>query len=479
MNIDMTRFPLVATLALSLLAAASTSAHADFLFGRLTPAGGEADESSGAVDVSADGRTVVFSSDSKMWVGDTYNGTRAVAVDLDTGLVEAVSMSPQGLIRGEGPVVSGDGRYVAFLTYSSSYGTGWQVLRKDRQTGDLQLASANAAGQAADGGTNDNTASISADGRYVAFQANSSNLPTARVGLDAVPVPEGSSGEIYVKDMASGQLKVASLKSDGSSSGGQCAMAPHALSVNGRYLIMRCVVAMVGGATSGQIYVRDLQAGTTELVSRSASAPNGSSAFAYYPAISPGGRFVGFKAAGYGGLGYADGATINGNSGVFLRDRQSGTTISIPRPALIPSDDYDSCSVSAISDVASVVLACYHNWTASARYPQVFLFVPGAGAPELISPAANTAQPSNGSAGTTLAVNASGLSMAWESDASNIDPDDHNGKTDIFILADESMFTDIVFANGFETVPAMRMAPERKARVEPIRSGMSVAGDKR
>ena len=129
-------------LALSALAGFSSHAQADFLFGRITPENGEATESSWAADVSADGRTVVFSSDSKMWVGDTYNGTRAVAVDLDTGLIEAVSVSPQGLIRGESPVVSGDGRYVAFLTYGSTYGPGWQVLRKDRQTGALVLAAA-------------------------------------------------------------------------------------------------------------------------------------------------------------------------------------------------------------------------------------------------------------------------------------------------------------------------------------------------
>lgn len=433
------------------LAAVAGTAHAGFLYGRLTPQGGEADASSRAVDVSADGRTVVFSSDSQDWVGDTYNGTRALAVDLDTNTVEAISVGQSGVFRGEGPVVSGDGRYVAFLTYGSAYGPGWQVLRKDRQTGALELASSNASGQAANNGTNDNTASISADGRYIAFQASADNLPSALPNRTSGGiVPAGSSGEIYVKDMVSGQVKVASLKSDGSSSGGTCAMLPHALSATGRYLTMLCSPAMVTGASSGQAYVRDLQANTTELISRSASAPNGSTAFANRPAISPNGRFVSFQMRGYGGLGYANGVDSSGNSGVYIRDRQTGTTTPIPRPTLLPDTEYDSCSASAISDVASVVLACLNSWAGAGRYSQVFLFVPGAGAPELISPAANTAVASNGSAGTTLAVNASGLSMAWESDASNADANDHNGKTDIYVLADESMFTDVIFANGFE-----------------------------
>lgn len=480
MDLATTRRTLVSALILAGLSAACGPARADFLYGRLTPQGGEANENSRSVDVSADGRTVVFSSDSQMWVGDTYNGTRALAVDLDTGVVEAVSVPPGGnLIRGEGPIVSGDGRYVAFLSYSTVYGPGWQVLRKDRQTGALELASSDASGQPAIGGTNDNTASISADGRYVSFQASSSNLPSASSRqADGDVAPAGSSGEIYVKDMVSGQVRIASLKADGSASGGTCSALPHALSGNGRYLAMLCSPAMVAGATTGQAYVRDLQANTTELVSRGASAPNGSSAFANRPAISPSGRFVSFQTRGYGGLGYADGAHIESNSGVYVRDRQAGTTIAIPRPTLLPTSEYDSCSVSAISDIASVMLACYNNWTGTGRYPQVFLFVPGAGAPGLISPAAGTAQASNGSAGTTLAVNASGLSMAWETDASNADPDDHNGKTDIFVLVDESVIIDDIFANGFEAATASRPVLAAPVRVLPVRSNAS-AGEVR
>jgi hypothetical protein len=230
---------------------------------------------------------------------------------------------------------------------------------------------------------------------------------------------------------------------------------------------------MVAGATSGQAYVRDLQANTTELISRSAAVPNGTSTFANRPAISPSGRFASFQMRGYGGLGYADGANESSNSGVYVRDRQAGTTTPIPRPAMLPATEYDSCSVTAISDIGSVVLACLNSWAGTGRYTQVFLFVPGAGAPELISPAANTAAASNGSAGTTLAVNASGLSMAWESSASNADPSDHNSSTDIFVLVEESVLSDTIFANGFETAPVLRQGAGH-VRALPIASVLAV-----
>jgi Tol biopolymer transport system component len=437
-----------AALVLASLAGLSGRAHADFIYARLVPGPGiEPNGESTDVDVSSDGRTVVFASSAKNWVGDTYNGTRAVAVDLDTGVIEVVSIGSEGIFRGEGPVVSGDGRYVAFLTYSSSYGPNWQVLRKDRLTGVLDLASATATGQPASGGTEDNTVSISADGRYVAFQATADMTAEVAGRPGGGAAPSGSSGEIYVKDMATGQVKLASVMPGGGAS--SCALERHALSGTGRYLSMICSDAMVPGATGGQAYVRDLQSNTTELVSRSASAPTGSSAFAYNPSISPNGRFVSFKSRGYGGLGYANGVDSAGNSGLYLRDRQANATIVIPRPTAMPASAYDGCDTSAVSDIGSVVLACNYSWTGPGSYAQTFLFVPGAGAPEMISGTVG-GQPGNSPAGYSLGVNASGLSMAWESSASNIDPDDTNNASDIFVLVEESVISDVIFADGFE-----------------------------
>lgn len=449
MSLNRARLP-AALLSLLALAACPGLAHADFLYGRLVPGPGiEPNGQSTDVDVSADGRTVVFTSDAKQWLGDDYNGNRAVAIDLDTGLIEAISLDGGGLFRGESPAVSGDGRYVAFLTYSrSAYGPNWQALRKDRQTGALEVASANAAGQAASTGIEDNTVSISADGRYVAFQtvANMS----AAVSLAYLPAtPTGSSGEIYVKDMQTGQVEMASVKADGTASGGTCALLPHALSGTGRFLAMLCDPAMVAGAGTGQAYVRDLEANTIELISRSPTMPNGPNSFAYYPAISPSGRYVAVKVPCYAGLGTANGVDCSGNSGVYLRDRQTNTITPIPRPSAIPATDYDSCSTSAVSDIGSVVMACLYNWTGSGRYPQVFVFVPGAGAPQMIS-TDSAGAPGNGASGYTLAVNASGLSMAFASEASNLVPNDTNDASDIFVLVEESVISDVIFANGFD-----------------------------
>ncbi|HET9048568.1 MAG TPA: hypothetical protein VFN29_06375 [Chiayiivirga sp.] len=419
----------------------SFAAQADVLFGRLVPGVGvQANGASWAVDVSTDGATVAFSSDANNWVsGDTYIGNRAVAVDLDTGVTEIVSKTSGGVtIRGERPVASGDGRYIAFLTHNSVLGSNWQVGRKDRQTGVLTLVSSNVIGMAADPGTDDDTVSISADGRYVVFMSSAVNLGAA------------GQNEIFVKDMQSGELKIASRKNDGSASAGNCTLHHHALSGNGRYVVFACGPEMISGAGYGQLYVRDLQSNVTELLSRVGANGASSTASVNRRAISPSGRFISFQSAGYGGLGYANGSSIDGNSGLYLRDRQAQTTTAIPRPPLMPSTEYDRCDVSAVSDAGSVLMACNRAWTGVSAYAQTFLFVPGAGAPELASSNAG-GQPSNNAAGTTLAVNASGLSMAFEASASDLVTADTNNASDIFLLVEESVLVGSLFSDGFES----------------------------
>ena len=441
MHLVVPRFTPAAAALVAALSLASASAHAEFIYARLVPGTGiEPNGASTAVDVSSNGRTVVFASAAKNWIAnDNYNGNRIVAYDLDSGLIEVVSNVPQaGIIRGESPAVSGDGRYVAFLTYSSSYGTGWQVLRKDRVTGTVALASSNAAGQAASNGTDDDTVSISADGRYVAIETAAPNF-----GL-----PSGSWPELFVKDMLTGAVKLVSAKADGSPSGGECNFHPHALSDDGRYATFQCNQPVLTGAGYGQAYVRDLITDTTEVVSRVGASGASSTASTNRLSLSPNGRFVTFQNRDYGGLGYANGVNGQGNSGVYLRDRLAQTTISIPRPGIMPAADYDYCYASAVSNIGSTLLECGFN-NGTNRFSQVFLYVPGAGTPEMIS-VTGAGQPGNQPSGYTLAVNGSGLSMAWQSSASNIDPADTNGASDIFVLVDDSVLNDVIFASGFD-----------------------------
>lgn len=95
--------------------------------------------------------------------GHVSGWTSRVTVSVTGGQPNGVSWSP---------AVSGDGRYVAFTSYASNLVPGDtneapDVFVRDIRTGTTSRASLNGAGGQADG--HSDGASISADGRYVAF----------------------------------------------------------------------------------------------------------------------------------------------------------------------------------------------------------------------------------------------------------------------------------------------------------------------
>ncbi|WP_439625355.1 Ig-like domain-containing protein, partial [Gemmata sp.] len=147
-----------------------------------TAAGAQGDGDSDQPSVSADGRYVAFASRASNLVpGDTNGAFDIFVKDTQTGAVTRVSTTAAGA-QGDGdsdqPSVSADGRYVAFasdapnLVPGDTNGT-YDVFVKDTQTGAVTRVSTTA-GVQGDGASY--TASVSADGRYVAFASDAPNL---------------------------------------------------------------------------------------------------------------------------------------------------------------------------------------------------------------------------------------------------------------------------------------------------------------
>jgi hypothetical protein len=128
-----------------------------------------------------------------------------------------------------------------------------------------------------------------------------------------------------------------------------------------------------------------------------------------------------------------------------VRDRVLGTTTPIPRPS-VAGVLANGCRESDVSDLATVLLAC--------NFPtplpdQVLLHIPGAaGTPFLVSSDSNDVA-GDGLSGASVAMDASGLSMAFESLATNLVPSDANARADIFVLIDDGLLFGI-FSDGFE-----------------------------
>ena len=145
--------------------------------------GGQADSNSYQPQISADGRYVVFLSDATNLVaGDTNVRSDIFRKDLVTGEIVRVSTSASsGQANNDSyrPQISADGRYVVFTSDASDLVAGdtnvrSDIFRKDLQTGEIIRVSTSATGAQASGYSD--YAQISADGRYVVFESNATNL---------------------------------------------------------------------------------------------------------------------------------------------------------------------------------------------------------------------------------------------------------------------------------------------------------------
>ncbi len=237
-------------------------------------AGTEANASSGgtpftsASATSGDGRYVVFESDATNLVAGDNNGAADIFVkDTQTGVTTRVSTDSAGNEANSSSfhkTISADGRYVAFTSYATNLVPGdtngvWDVFVKDMQTGTTTRVSTDSAGGEGTSGFASSVPSISADGRYVAFQSEAGNL---------VAGDTNSASDIFVKDTQTGVTTRVSTDSTGTQSDG-ASFVPN-ISADGRYVAFQSLATnLVAGDTNGvyDIFLKDTQTGVTTRVS--------------------------------------------------------------------------------------------------------------------------------------------------------------------------------------------------------------------
>ncbi|MEE4637497.1 MAG: hypothetical protein V2J42_01995 [Wenzhouxiangella sp.] len=152
--------------------------------------------------ISGNGRFLAFMTYSELIPDDANNRPDVVLKDRDTGLLEVISITP-GSTTGNGssfdPAISGDGRFVAFrsdaddLVPGDSNGS-WDIFVRDRVAGTTERVSVSSSGEQADHHSAE--PSISDDGRFVAFRSTASNL---------VSDDSNQHADIFVHDRLTGQ----------------------------------------------------------------------------------------------------------------------------------------------------------------------------------------------------------------------------------------------------------------------------------
>jgi hypothetical protein len=432
--------------------------------------GAQANAGAGQEAITPDGRFVAFASAaSTLAPGDTNGRPDVFVHDRRSGRTELASIAADGkagvdpnspsTCGAEHPAISADGRFVAFESCFANLIPG----RAAGQAGDTNLAAdvfvrdmlkrttvrVSVADDGSEGSGPSRGATISADGRLVAFQSGSSDLVAAHCPSDPVAAAlcPSNVNQIYVRDVLRGTTRLVSLSSagvtaDGSSQDGS-------ISPDGRFVAFtssgsnlseadtnRCVD---GIPSCPDVFVRDVQTNRTELVSvglngrSSANGVSGQVGVAPVQAVSAGGRFVVFRSNARG-LVPNDGADAF-PVGIFVRDRVTGRTTraSVDSSGQILSIPYASFALSPDGRYVAVngtrLLPCspvhpgavgVHDRLTGATDPVGTANV--AGQPDCSTSYAGEGQ-----------ISAGGRYVAFTSASANLVKGDTNGKADVFV----------------------------------------------
>ncbi len=272
------------------------------LVSRQSKTAGDAGADAGANNpsISASGRYVAFETSANNLGGpldDTV--TNIYVYDRKRQKAELISRRSN---KGPGandssfiPSISASGRYVAFQSTADNLGGPLDgdnnVYVYDRELKKTRLVSRRSGNNGAGGDGDSFTPSISANGRFVAFTSEADNLGGPR-DIDFT--------NIYRYDLRRKQVQLVSRRSGSSGSGANGNSESSSLSADGKLVAFRTDATNLGGPTltspgEANVYVRDIATRKVRLVSRRSGGGPGGNGGSFDPFISANGRYVAFE----------------------------------------------------------------------------------------------------------------------------------------------------------------------------------------
>jgi Tol biopolymer transport system component len=317
--------------------------------------------------VSADGHSVIFTSTAdNLIAGDDNSKPDVFERNLVSGVTRRVSVASHGG-QADGPssngAVSGNGRYVTFASTSSNlisrHGAAAEEIYVHDTTSNLtSVISVSSTGKrqnAAVASPFTQVSSISADGRYVAFDSDATNLTR-----------KGANGHtnVYVRDRTLKRTSLVSVSSTGG--GGDDDSFSPAISPDGHFVVFDSLADDLApaAAAGSNVYLRDLGRGQTTTVDVTAdSGPRGAelgSSLLQQPVISANGLFGVFES----GAGDLVSSTSNGVENLYLRALAAPHTIAATPPPAVsgarptvrfraddPFADFALCEIDAVREI--------------------------------------------------------------------------------------------------------------------------------
>lgn len=275
---------------------------------------------SGLQSTSFDGRYIAYESTAPTLVAGDTNATSDVFVyDRQMNTHVRVSVSTDGdQANGASfaPKITPDGRYVVFASRASNLVSDDTNDTCDIFVRDLVAATTVRASTSWDDSEGNGCSwspSISASGRFVGFVTSATNL-------NGISVDENAADDFVIKDMLSKDTRIVSSAEGGEGNGN---VLEGSVSADGtRVILVSESNNLVSGDDNGcaDIFLRDLQQGRIELISRNAEGGFGNRE-SFAASFSYSGRYVVFESRASNLIS----SDTNGYSDVFLRDLSLGT----------------------------------------------------------------------------------------------------------------------------------------------------------
>jgi len=416
--------------------------------------GTQADDLSDSPDFSADGRYVAFHSLATNLVeGDTNDAQDVFVHDRQTGVTTLASVASDGTL-GNGvsgiTSISADGRYVAFYSWATnlvaddtnySCDTDFDgdyddncrdVFVHDMQTGETTMISRASDGTQAN--SHSTYPAISADGRYVAFSSDASNL-----------VAGDTNGlfDIFVHDRNTGISSCVSVSSSGTQGNGNSAVP--SISATGRYVVFHSYASdLVEGDTNNfcdndsdgdyddncrDVFLRDQQYSVTIRISMTDDGIEGNG-YSEGARISADGRFVAYSSSA---TNLVEG-DINGYRDIFVYNLTTHVTTMVSVASDGTQGNYWSDWPSISADGSRVVFGSGATTLVPRDfngYWDVYLYEMATGKTTMVSRTDDGSQGNHHS--WVPIISGDGNYAVYVSWASNLVPDDTNEVRDILV----------------------------------------------
>ncbi len=395
--------------------------------------------SSGGPAISSNGRYVVFSSIATNLVSDDTNGVSDIFIhDRETKTTTRVNVANDGTqangpspATDDVPVISADGRYIVFsstatnLVSDDTNGMS-DIFIHDRETRTTTRVSI------ADGGSQSNgvsqTPSLSADGRYIVFASDASNLVTGDTNLQQ---------DIFIHDRETRTTTRVSVSSSGGQGFGASSFYP-AISANGKFVaFLSFSTGLVSGDTNGLgdvfVHNRDTKETTRVSITNSGLQSTGIAgpSSLYAPSISSDGRYVTFVSSASDLIS----GDANGVGDVFVHDRVAKTTTRVSVSSMGGEGNGHSVNTTISADGRYMVFESYASNLIvgdTNSQPDIFVYDRETKRTSRVSISDSGQQGSAAHIFGDPAISADGRFVAFASAFSNLVPGDSNLKGDIF-----------------------------------------------